>query len=259
MLNAVRLMQQMDLSIEEVDALTGAAVGWPKSATFRTIDMVGLDIVGHVAANQARVRDERSDLSVPDFFRQMIERKWLGDKTNGGFYGNSAAQARSGRRSTGRPWSIGRAASPTLPRWRWPKASMTSARGCKPLIGNGRQKLDKAGQFLWTALSELWLYSANRIPEIAASVADIDRAMRLGFNWELGPFELWDAVGVDGTVERMRAEGRRFPATSSGCCTASATAGMRTRRAHARDAAISMRPAASANTKTKRFPSAWAP
>ena len=88
---------------------------------------------------------------------------------------------------------------------------MTSARGCKRLIGNGRQKLDKAGQFLWTALSELWLYSANRIPEIADSVADIDRAMRLGFNWELGPFELWDAVGVEGTVERMRAEGRAIP------------------------------------------------
>ena len=173
--------------------------------------MVGLDIVGHVAANQARIRDERSDLSVPEFFRQMIERKWLGDKTSGGFYRISAAQARSGWRSTGRPWNIARAASPRSPRWRWPKASMTSARGCKRLIGNGRQKLDQAGQFLWTALSELWLYSANRIPEIADSVADIDRAMRLGFNWELGPFELWDAVGVDGTVERMRAEGRAIP------------------------------------------------
>jgi 3-hydroxyacyl-CoA dehydrogenase len=86
-LNVMRLMQEMDLSIEDVDALTGQAVGWPKSATFRTIDLVGLDILGHVVGNMtANVHDERSDLRLPDFFTQMIERKWLGDKTKGGFY-----------------------------------------------------------------------------------------------------------------------------------------------------------------------------
>src|ERR1700729_183168 len=85
-LNVIRLMQEMDLSIEDVDALTGPAVGWPKSATFRTIDLVGLDILGHVVGNMtANVHDERSDLRLPDFFPQMIERKWLGDKTKGGF------------------------------------------------------------------------------------------------------------------------------------------------------------------------------
>ena len=86
-LNVMRLMQEMDLTIEEVDALTGHAVGWPKSATFRTIDLVGLDILGHVVGNmQANVRDERSDLKLPDFYLQMLERKLLGDKTKGGFY-----------------------------------------------------------------------------------------------------------------------------------------------------------------------------
>src|SRR5271170_1495720 len=86
-LNIMRLMQEMDLTVEEVDALTGQAVGWPKSATFRTIDLVGLDILGHVVANMTQnVRDERSDLKIPDFFRQMLERKLLGDKTKGGFY-----------------------------------------------------------------------------------------------------------------------------------------------------------------------------
>src|ERR1700674_4543092 len=86
-LNVMRLMQEMDLTIEEVDALTGQAVGWPKSATFRTIDLVGLDILGHVVGNMtANVHDERSDLRLPDFFTQMLERKWLGDKTKGGFY-----------------------------------------------------------------------------------------------------------------------------------------------------------------------------
>src|SRR5499427_1077804 len=86
-LNVMRLMQEMDLTIEDVDALTGTAVGWPKSATFRTIDLVGLDILGHVVGNMtANVRDERSELKLPDFFRKMLEKKWLGDKSKGGFY-----------------------------------------------------------------------------------------------------------------------------------------------------------------------------
>src|SRR6266568_1994808 len=86
-LNVMRLMQEMGLTIEEVDALTGQAVGWPRSATFRTIDLVGLDILGHVVSNMtANVHDERSDLRLPDFFSKMLERKRLGDKTKGGFY-----------------------------------------------------------------------------------------------------------------------------------------------------------------------------
>src|ERR1700689_3301598 len=86
-LNVMRLMPEMDLSAEEIDALTGQAVGWPKSATFRTIDLVGLDILGHVVGNMTtNVHDERSELKLPDFFTQMLDRKWLGDKTKGGFY-----------------------------------------------------------------------------------------------------------------------------------------------------------------------------
>src|SRR6516162_6232422 len=86
-LNVIRLMQEMDMSLEDVDALTGQAVGWPKSATFRTIDLVGLDILGHVVGNlTGNVKDERSDLQLPDFFKQMVQNKWLGDKTKGGFY-----------------------------------------------------------------------------------------------------------------------------------------------------------------------------
>src|SRR5581483_10827701 len=98
-LNVMRLMQEMDLSIEDVDTLTGTAVGWPKSATFRTIDLVGLDILGHVVSNMTQnVRDERSDLQLPQFFRQMLERKWLGDKTKGGFYKKAKAPAKEDER-----------------------------------------------------------------------------------------------------------------------------------------------------------------
>src|SRR6058998_3648504 len=86
-LNVMRLMQEMDLTIEEVDALTGPAVGWPRSATFRTADLVGLDVLGHVVRNMLEnVRDERSELKLPSFVGEMLERKWLGDKTRGGFY-----------------------------------------------------------------------------------------------------------------------------------------------------------------------------
>jgi 3-hydroxyacyl-CoA dehydrogenase len=205
-LNAMRLMQELDLSIEEVDALTGQAVGWPRSATFRTLDMVGLDILGHVVRNMTEnVRDERADLKLPDFFKQMLERKWLGDKTGGGFY--KKVNGAGGER-LGLDWK-------TLdyrPRQKAKFASLEMAKNIedtgarlKSLIGGPGKNKDE--QFLWSALSELWTYSANRIPEISDSVVEIDRAMRLGFNWELGPFELWDAAGVEETVARMKKEG----------------------------------------------------
>jgi len=215
-LNVMRLMQEMDLTIEDVDALTGQAVGWPRSATFRTIDLVGLDILGHVVSNMTRqssALDERSDLELPDFYKRMLERKWLGDKSKGGFYKKSKAADGKEDERLALEWK-------TLeyhPRNRPKFASVDMAKNIEDtgarvrmLLGlnGGSAKPDKAGMFLWSALSELWTYSANRIPEIADSVVEIDRAMRLGFNWELGPFELWDAAGVEATAARMKKEGK---------------------------------------------------
>jgi 3-hydroxyacyl-CoA dehydrogenase len=212
-LNAMRLMQEMDLSIEDVDALTGQAVGWPKSATFRTIDLVGLDIIGHVVGNMtANVHDERSDLRLPDFFTQMIQRKWLGDKTKGGFYKKVKGDGKEDERMA-LDWR-------TLeyhPRQKTKFAALDMAKNIEDtgtrlrmLLGleGSPQKSDKAGAFLWASLADLWTYSANRVPEISDSIVEIDRAMRLGFNWELGPFELWDAAGVEATVARMKKEGK---------------------------------------------------
>ena len=213
-LNVMRLMQEMELSIEDIDALTGQAVGWPKSATFRTIDLVGLDILGHVVGNMtANVRDERSDLRLPGFFTQMIERKWLGDKTKGGFY----KRAKGGEGKEDERLALDWKTLEYHPRQKPKFAALDMAKNIedtgtrvRTLIGieGNPPKGDKPGTFLWSALCDLWTYSANRVPEISDSIVEIDRAMRLGFNWELGPFELWDAAGVEATVARMKKEGR---------------------------------------------------
>ena len=217
-LNVMRLMQEMDMSIEDVDALTGQALGWPRSATFRTIDMVGLDILGHVVSNMtgagvgSAALDERSDLKLPDFYRQMLERKLLGDKTKQGFYKKVKGEGGEDERL-----AIDWKTLEYRPRQKAKFAALDMAKNVEEtgarvrmllgLAGGSPQKADKAGAFLWAALSHLWTYSANRIPEISDSVVEIDRAMRLGFNWELGPFELWDAAGVKETVARMKTEG----------------------------------------------------
>jgi 3-hydroxyacyl-CoA dehydrogenase len=218
-LNVMRLMQEMDLSIEDVDALTGHAVGWPRSATFRTIDLVGLDILGHVVGNMSENapggRGARPHTSaLPDFYKQMLERKWLGDKTKGGFY----KKVKGGKGQEDERMALDWKTLEYHPRQKpkFPALDMaknveqTGAR-VKMLLGldgSGPQKGDRAGAFLWSALSDLWTYSASRIPEISDTVVEVDRAMRLGFNWELGPFELWDAAGVEATVQRMKKEHR---------------------------------------------------
>ncbi|MGA8150307.1 MAG: 3-hydroxyacyl-CoA dehydrogenase NAD-binding domain-containing protein [Terriglobales bacterium] len=215
-LNVMRLMQEMGLTVEETDALTGQAVGWPKSATFRTIDLVGLDILGHVVANMIQnVHDERSDLKLPEFIRQMLERKWLGDKTKGGFYKRAKDDDRLAL-----DWKTleyhprQKPRFPTLDMAKNVEETGARLRLLLGMDGSGPKKGDKAGQFLWSALADLWTYSANRVPEISDSIVEIDRAMRLGFNWELGPFELWDAAGVEATVERMKKEGRVIAANA---------------------------------------------
>jgi 3-hydroxyacyl-CoA dehydrogenase len=207
-LNVMRIMQEMGLSVEEVDALTGATLGWPKSATFRTIDMVGLDILSHVVGNMTKnVQDERSDLKLPTFYQHMLERKWLGDKAQQGFYRKTKSESGEER------FVIDWRALDYYPRGKPRFQLLEMAKNVDSVpdrlktILNADAK-DKAAQFYWSALSELWTYAANRIPEISDTVVEIDRAMRTGFNWEMGPFEMWDAAGVAPTVERMKKEGR---------------------------------------------------
>ena len=206
-LNVFRLMQDMDFTVEEIDALTSAG-GWTKSPTFRTIDLVGLDVLGHVVANLSKnVKDERSDLQLPGFFQKMLERKMLGDKTRGGFYKKVKTGEKEERFAI--DWKTLEYRPVQKPKF----ASLEMAKNVEDVGERLRMTLnadarDKAAQFQWTVLSDLWTYSANRIPEIADSVVEIDRAMKMGFNWEIGPFEIWDLAGVEPTVARMKKEGK---------------------------------------------------
>jgi len=206
-LNVFRVMQQMDLTIEEVDALTSSG-GWTKAATFRTIDLVGLDVLASVVTNFSKnVQDERSDLKLPDFFRQMLDKKLLGDKVKSGFY--KKVKGPQGEERLAIDWKTLEyhpARKATFPALEMAKNIEDMGERLRTVLAGDPR--DKALQFIWTTLSELWTYSANRLPEIADTVVEIDQAMRMGFNWEAGPFEVWDLAGVEPTVARMKKEGK---------------------------------------------------
>jgi 3-hydroxyacyl-CoA dehydrogenase len=214
MLNTFRIMQQQSLSIAEVDLLTGPILGWPKSGTFRLADMIGVDVLASVARNfAAGTSDERSDIKLPAVIAEMVQRNMLGDKTKQGFY--KRARGEDGKEialvldlATLDYKPIER---PRLSEIDAAQMSESIAERLNLLLqGDGRR--GKAANFYWQALPELWAYAANRIGEIGDSILDLDRAMRAGYNWELGPFELWDAAGVVDTVGRMRAKGHAVPA-----------------------------------------------
>src|SRR5712672_1330258 len=160
-LNVFRVMQEMDLTIEEVDALTSSG-GWTKAPTFRTIDLVGLDVLGSVVNNfKKNVQDERSELQLPEFFQKMLERKLLGDKTKAGFY--KKTKGPQGEERLAIDWKTLEYRPAQKPKF----ASLEMAKNVEDMgerlrmmVGNTDPR-DKAGQFSWTSLSELWTYSAN--------------------------------------------------------------------------------------------------
>jgi len=205
MFTAATLMQQQGLSIEEVDALTGQAIGWPRTGTFRLADMVGIDILAHVAANFTEGVTQGGFLSV---LQEMMKRGWLGDKAGQGFYkktcgadGKDLRQVLDLATFEYRP-----AAKPAVPALEMAKNAATVPERLRLLLANDPAK-DKAAAFLWPFLASLWNFAADRIGEVAGDAASIDYAMRAGFNWELGPFEMLDSAGVAATAARMRALG----------------------------------------------------
>ena len=211
MVYTIKLMQEEKMTVEEVDAITGPPMGHPKSASFRTLDMVGLDTFCHVARtvyDKSDDPDEKAVFDLPGFLQEMIDKKMLGDKTRGGFYkkikgeGGSEIMALDYEKLEYRPRAkarfdiLGKTKHEDLDK------------GFKMLVESD----DKAGQFAWKLTKAFLIYSAALIPEIADDIVNVDRAMRWGFNWKLGPFESWDAIGVRESVERMKTEGEKIPA-----------------------------------------------
>ena len=209
--DTLRAMQEMGLGPDEVDAITGPPLGRPRSATFRTLDLIGIDVYADICDKlQATVPEawERAAFAVPDFVRTMVERGWLGEKTGQGFYKRVEVD---GRREIlvldpdtleYRPQRT--LATPSL-------AAARRAENVGARVAALVQADDVAGQLGWRILSRLFAFAAAKIPEVADEIASIDNAMRWGFAWELGPFETWEAMGIAETASRMERDGLAVP------------------------------------------------
>ena len=197
-------VKEMGFTVEEIDKLTGPIIGRPKSATFRTVDVVGLDTLVHVANGlyQGVPNDEAHDLfKLPEFISKMMENKWLGSKSGQGFYKKEGKEILTLDLDTLEYRSAKKASFATL---ELTKTIDKPINRFKVLI-TGK---DKAGEFYRKDFGGMFAYVANRIPEISDDVYKIDDAMKAGFGWENGPFEIWDAVGVEKGIELIKALGQ---------------------------------------------------
>ncbi|MCM0082161.1 3-hydroxyacyl-CoA dehydrogenase/enoyl-CoA hydratase family protein [Geomonas sp. Red32] len=210
--NCVRNMVSMGMTVEEVDAIAGPATARPKSAAFRTADLVGIDTLKHVADNSYQLLpndEEREIFNFPSFVGEMVEKGLLGNKSRQGFF--KKVKGEKGQEFFYYDYLTGEYKPATRPKF----ASVEAAKG----IDDPGQRLkalieskDKAGEFAWKNLRDTLIYTFNRIPEIADDVVNIDNGMKWGFNWELGPFEMLDAIGVSYFVNRAEKDGVTVPA-----------------------------------------------
>ena len=208
MMTTMNLAIKQGLTIEEVDKLTGPISGRPKSATFRTADVVGLDTMRHVSKTtyeKALDDEERDMFIIPDILNQLIDSGRLGQKTKAGFYKKNEDRSIH---------SVDFKTGEYTPQ---EKVRFDCFR-----IAKDRQKLpdklkalcygdDRGSKYFWEITAKTLIYSANRIPEISDDIVNIDNAMKWGFGWEKGPFESWDAIGVQKSVDRMKTEGKKVP------------------------------------------------
>ena len=208
-MNLFHIVKEMDLTIEEVDKLTGPVIGRPKSATFRTIDVVGLDTLVHTAngvKDNCPEDEMRAQFEIPAFVNQMMENKWLGSKTKQGFYKKSV-------NADGKKEILSLDLN-TLEYRSKKRASFATLELTKTIdnVGDRFKVLvkgkDKAGEFYRKCLSALFAYVQNRVPEISDEIYRIDDGLRAGFGWEHGPFQIWNEIGVAAGVELMKAEGK---------------------------------------------------
>jgi 3-hydroxyacyl-CoA dehydrogenase len=207
-MGTIHAMVEMGYQVDEVDAITGPAMGHPKSASFGTTDLVGLDTMVHVVRT---LREELPDdegqpyFQVPDFITRMVNEGLLGRKAKGGFFKREKVEG-GAPRDTVLDWQT----FEYRPKAKLDAPSLKVTKGIHD-PGERIRTLaladDRAGTFAWRVLRDTLAYSSRRLGEISDTIADIDNALKWGFNWELGPFETWDAMGVEATVERMKAEG----------------------------------------------------
>lgn len=219
MMLTMHTMLEMGLLPEDVDAITGPPMGHPKSASFRTADMVGLDTFKHVTDNcyaALEGDEEREVFKAPEFLGKMVEKKILGNKTKGGFYKKTKE-------------GIFTLDLETL-EYRPKGGDQDLKKKMKGIKGSPEERVKKlvategkAGEFAWKVLGQSLAYAARRIPEITDSVVAVDDAMKWGYNWELGPFETWDALGFVETTERMKKDGIDVPASIDKMLEAGAT------------------------------------
>ena len=208
----VHAANEFGLGFDEVDAITGPAMGRPVSATFRTLDVVGIDVFTAVADNSheaAADEAERRILAVPEYMREMVARGWTGQKAGQGFYRRveteggrqilvlDPATLEYGERTGRKAPSADGGETPGGPRSRLAALAASDS---------------DAGRFVWRVLSQMMAYSAAKLSAVAGDIISIDRAMRWGYAWELGPFETWDAIGLSGSLPRMEAGGLDIPA-----------------------------------------------
>jgi 3-hydroxyacyl-CoA dehydrogenase len=212
MLYGIRAMMDLGLSVEAVDKLTGPVIGHPKSASFRTADLVGLDTLVHVAENvyQGALHDEKRDIfKAPGFIHEMIRKGLLGEKTKKGFY-KKTKDAEGKKVILSLDYK-------TLEHTSQEKVTFPSLETAKNASGTeDKMKTlfyadDVAGQYTFRTMAETLIYSANRIPEIADDIVNVDNAMKWGFAWRMGPFETWDAVGLEKSVAKMKEASLEIP------------------------------------------------
>ena len=212
MVKAIQMMVADGLTIPEVDALFGTVMGRPKTAMFKTADLVGLDVLAHVAKNTYDLvedDEDRDSFVMPEFVNTMIEKKLLGKKAQGGFYKTDLTPQWQKIRKVIDPGSLEYA--------EYELASfpcLDAAKKAKTLPDKMQAVVygdDKGAQFAWKAVAHNLIYAANRIPEISDTIVEIDNALKWGFNFEMGPFETWDAIGLAKSTEKMEKDGMAVP------------------------------------------------
>lgn len=208
----IHAMKEMGFTTEEVDKMTGTAIGHAKSATFRTSDLVGLDVLNHVTTNIHPLIPDDEDRDVflpPDFVKTMVEKKLLGDKTKGGFYKRVKKEDGSSEILT-----LDLETFEYRPQQKVKFASLDMAKNMEDMRDRIKTLIwgkDRVGEFLWSTMTRIFRYASNRVPEIADTIVEIDKAMMWGFGWDIGVFETWDAVGLEKSVAQMKEEGQPIP------------------------------------------------